>query len=257
MKKSIIKEKSKIILLLNFFCLHYLNAQKIIDSLISFPMFTASYMLQLPGGDLSKRFGINSNIGSSFIYKTKENIFLEINANFIFGDKLKGDATHLFDSIKTSNGMIINEHGEYAKVRTFERGYFVGAKIGTLLFFKYPNPNSGLLFMLGGGILQHKIRIENDGNNAPQILGEYKLGYDKMRYGFSLAEFIGYIYFSRSQILNFFTGFEFYQAFTKSGREWDFNLRKKDTSKYLDLLFSFKIGWIIPIYKKAATSYYY
>ncbi|MCX7955302.1 MAG: hypothetical protein N3A01_08985 [Bacteroidales bacterium] len=232
-------------------------SQKIIDSLISFPMFSAAYMVQIPDGDLAKRYGINSNIGGSFIFKTKNNVFFEFNTNFIFGDKLKGDATHLFDSIKTSNGMIINEHGEYAKIRTFERGYFIGSKIGTILFLKYPNPNSGLLLMGGAGILQHKIRIENDGNNAPQILGEYKLGYDKMRYGFALSEFIGYIYFSRNQIINFYAGFEFYQAFTKSGREWDFNLRKKDTGKYKDLLHSIKVGWIIPIYKRAATNYYY
>jgi len=233
-------------------------AQKNIDSCITFPMFSANYMIQVPAGDLAKRFGINSNIGGSFMLKNKQNFLIELNANFIFGNNLKGDATHLFDSISTSNNhAVINENGEYAKVRTFERGFFAGARIGKIISFGKPNTNSGILVTLGGGYLQHKIRIENDGNNAPQILGDYKLGYDKLRYGFAISEFIGYIYFSKSQALNFIAGFEFYQSWTKSGRSWDFNLMKKDDGNYLDLLHSLKVGWIIPIYRKEPQPFYF
>jgi hypothetical protein len=234
-----------------------LLAQKNIDQKISFPMISAAYMVQIPSGHISKNFGVNSNIGFSFSWKLKNNLLLELNPNFIFGNKLKGDAARIFDSIKTSNGMIINMHGEYAKVRTFERGYFVGARLGYIYSFNKPNPNSGILFSIGGGILQHKIRIENDGNNAPQIINEYKLGYDKMRYGFCLTQFVGYVYFSKSQILNFYTGLEFYQAWTKSGRSWDFNLMGKDNNSYLDMLYSFKFGWIIPIYSKEPQKFYF
>lgn len=232
--------------------------QKNIDSCITFPMFSASYMVQVPDGDLSKRYGINSNVGGSFMFKNKRNIFSDFNINFIFGSILKGDAAHLFDSISTSNNQaIINQYGEYAKIRTFERGLFAGARIGKIFSFGYPNNNSGVLISIGGGYLMHKIRIENDGNNAPQILNDYKLGYDKLRYGLSTSEFIGYIYFSKSQVLNFYVGFELYQAWTKSGRSWDFNLMKKDEGKYFDLLYSFKVGWILPIYRKEPQKYYY
>lgn len=233
-------------------------AQKNIDTCIAFPMFSANYMLQFPGADMANRFGVNSNIGGSFMIKSKKNLLIELNGNYIFGNILKNEATHLFDSISTSNNnAIINENGEYAKVRTFERGFFIGARIGKIISFNKPNQNSGLLISFGGGYLQHKIRIENDGNNAPQILGDYKLGYDKMRYGFAATEFIGYIYFSKSQMINFFAGFEFYQAWTKSGRSWDFNLMKKDDNRYFDLLHSIKIGWIIPIYRREPQKYYF
>jgi len=231
-------------------------SQKNIDSLISFPMVSANYMVQLPLADMSKNYGINNNIGTSLIYKTKNNVFFEINYNFIFGNKLKGDALKIFDSITTSDGNIINEHGEYAKVITSERGYFVGLKIG-LNTFKIKNPNSGILFKLGFGLFQHKINIENDGNNAPQILGEYKYGYDKMRYGPCFSQAIAFIYFSKSQIINFCLGIEFYEAFTKSGRAYDFNLRKKDNNNYLDILSSIMFSWIIPFYKKSANETYY
>ncbi len=247
----------KYILLVLILFPYILLAQKNINEKISFPMISAAYMVQIPSGDISKNFGVNSNIGFSISWKFKSNLLLELNPNFIFGNNLKGDAARIFDSIKTSNGMIINMHGEYAKVRTFERGYFMGMRVGYIYSLKKPNPNSGILFSLGGGILQHKIRIENDGNNVPQVINKYKLGYDKMRYGFSLTQFIGYVYFSKSQITNFYVGIEFYQAWTKSGRSWDFNLMKRDNNKYLDMLHSIKFGWIIPIYSKEPQEYYY
>ncbi|PIP53871.1 MAG: hypothetical protein COX07_08420 [Bacteroidetes bacterium CG23_combo_of_CG06-09_8_20_14_all_32_9] len=189
--------------------------------------------------------------------KLKNNYIIELNAGYIFGNQLRGDATHIFDSIETSNGSLINEYGEYAKIRTFERGYFAGARTGKIFPLCKKNPNSGIIVMAGGGILQHKIRIENDGNNTPQILGDYKKGYDKMSYGFSATEFIGYMYFSQNQLMNFYAGVELYQGFTKSGRSYDYSLMKKDTQERIDLLYSIKAGWIFPIYSRVPDKYYY
>lgn len=234
-----------------------LKAQKTIDSAITFPMFSASFMVQFPGGDMAKRYGVNSNIGGSFMMKFKNSLMWEINANYIFGNELRGDATTIFENIETSGGEVINKYGEYAKVSTYERGYFIGTRLGMVFPFLQANPNSGPVVMIGGGLLQHKIRIENDGNNAPQILGDYKKGYDKMSYGFSASEFIGYINFSKSQLLNFYIGIELYQGWTKGGRSYDFTLMKKDTQKRFDLLYSIKAGWIIPIYKRIPDKYYY
>lgn len=233
------------------------NAQKTIDSAITFPMFSASFMVQFPGGDMAERFGVNTNIGGSFMLKLKNNLFLDINANYIFGSELKGDANHIFDSIATDNGEVINKYGEYAKIRTFERGYFIGGRAGMVLPFFQPNPNSGPLVLLGAGLLQHKIRIENDGNNTPQIIGDYKLGYDKMSMGICATEFIGYVYFSKNQFINFFAGVELYQGFTQSRRSFDYLLMKKDTKQRLDLLYSIKVGWIVPIYKRMPEKFYY
>jgi hypothetical protein len=233
------------------------HAQKTIDSSMTFPMFTASFMVQFPGGDLAKRYGINTNIGGSFMLKLKNGLLWDVNANYIFGSDLRGDADTVFNSITTSSGGLINMYGEYAKVSTYERGYFIGTRLGMVLPIWQANPNSGPLIMIGGGYLQHKIRIENDGNNTPQILGDYKKGYDKMCYGFCASEFIGYVNFSKSQLWNFYIGVELYQGFTKSGRSFDYSLMKKDTEKRVDLLHSLKVGWIIPIYKRMPDKFYY
>ncbi|PKP20164.1 MAG: hypothetical protein CVU05_09700 [Bacteroidetes bacterium HGW-Bacteroidetes-21] len=223
----------------------------------SFPMFTVSYMPQVPGGDLADRFGINSNIGGSFIYKHKSNLFAEVNGGFIFGGNLKGDAVGLFDSIMTSNGYVINENGEYAKIITAERGFFIGGRLGYIIPVFKNNPNSGIMISVGGGLLQHKIRIDNDANNAPQILYDYKKGYDKLTNGFSATQFIGVVYYGKQQLFNFYAGFEFYQAWTQSRRSYDFNLKAPDTQKRVDLLNGFKVGWIIPIYKRMPDPFYF
>lgn len=227
----------------------------------SFPMFSASYMYQIPGGDMAKRYGGNSNIGGSFMYKHKSNFFFEVNSNFIFGSVLKNDAASIFDSITTTatsetEGKIINENGEYAKVVTSERGFFIGGRAGYILSLYKDNPNSGIMFSAGGGLLQHKIRIDNDGNTAPQIIEEYKKGYDKLTNGFALSEFVGYVYFGKQQLVNFYAGVEFYQGFTQSRRSYDFNLMGPDLQKRRDNLIGIKVGWIIPIYKRLPDPFY-
>jgi hypothetical protein len=73
----------------------------------------------------------------------------------------------------------------------------------------------------------------------------------------------------RTRILNFYAGLEFYQAFTKSLRDRDFDrliydqatdsykVLGKDNNKYLDLFYGIKIVWMIPINKRAPDKYYY
>jgi len=223
----------------------------------SFCMFTGAYTLQAPGGDLKTRFGLNSNIGGSFLYKHKSNVFFEINSNFIFGDALEEESRTILDGVTDSEGHIINEHGEFAKVVLSERGFFVGGRLGYIFPVLKGNPNSGIMFSAGGGLLQHKIRIDNDGNNAPQILDDYKKGYDKLTNGFALTEFVGFVYFGKKHLVNFYFGVEFYQAFTQSRRSYDFNLMAPDTQKRKDLLSGIKVGWIIPIYKRMPDPFYF
>jgi hypothetical protein len=222
----------------------------------SFPMFTAAYSLQAPGGDMKTRFGINSTIGSSFIYKHKSNFLFDLNCHYLFGTSLKEEASSILDGIRDSDGNIINEHGEFAKIVLSERGFFAGARLGYVIPVLKDNPNSGIMISGGGGLLQHKIRIENDGNNAPQILNDYKKGYDKLTNGFCLTEFVGFVYFGKQHLVNFYAGFEFYQAYTQSRRSYDFNLMGPDLQKRRDYLTGFKVGWIIPIYKRMPDPFY-
>ena len=245
------------LLVFSFLFPRFLAAQNIVrDSSVFAPMLYVSYAYQLPGGDLKDRFGGNSNVGGAFQLKLKNNWIFGVDFNYIFGNKIK-NSDSLFSGIATKDGYIINSSGEYADVFLYERGFYASARFGKLFPVISPNPNSGPFVMGSVGYLQHKIRIENPGNDAPQILGDYKKGYDKLTSGIGISEFIGYMYMGNRRLISFFAGFEFVQAFTQSRRSYDFNLQGYDATKRLDLFWGIKAGWIIPFYKRRPAGYYY
>lgn len=224
------------------------------DSMIRFPFIGISYGLYVPGGDMKDRFGTASMLSGDFLFKTSKNLVYGITAGFIFGSQV--DEKGLFDGISTSEGQIIGLDGLYADVRTFERGYHVSATLGKIFTFKKPNPNSGIIVTGGPGFLQHKIRIEAIGNTVPGLRNDYKKGYDHLTNGIQLREFIGFISFGNRQLINFYGGFEFIQGFTANRRDYNFNEPGIKDDNRLDLLYGFKLGWILPLYKKKPAQYY-
>jgi len=225
------------------------------DSATATSLVSASYSYQFPGGDLEKRFFSNSAVGASFFYKTKSNWLIGADGFFMFRDTVK--ETTIFDSISTSDGAIIDGNGLYADIHLYERGFYIGAKGGKLFPVFGSNKNSGIVILGGMGLLQHKIRIENSDNAAYQIKGDYKKGYDRLTNGLALSEFVGYMYFGKSRLVSFFAGFEFTQAWTQNRRSYNFDTMGPDKTNRLDLLYGFKIGWIIPLHKRSPDKYYY
>jgi hypothetical protein len=248
--------KFTIFLFVSFTAVTSLSAQvNIHDSAIGTSMFYATYSYQFPGGDLAQRFGSNSSIGGGFMYKTKSNWLFGLEGNFLFGQVVKNSDSLLAD-ITNKEGFIIDQNGMIADIVYYMRGYSFYAKFGKLIPLFSPNPNSGFLILLGGGYLQNKIRIHNPGNTAPQLLDDYKKGYDRLNGGISLSASLGYLYLSNTRLLNFYLGFEFTQAWTKSLREYNFDLEKKDDSKYSSQYYGIKVCWLIPLYKRTPKEYY-
>jgi len=113
------------------------------------------------------------------------------------------------------------------------------------------------MFTIGPGFMQHKIRIENRGNAAPQLRGDYVKGYDRLSNGFALNEFFGFIYLGNTRLINFTAGLDFTQAFTENRRTINYDTGKHDSSKRFDFLFGIKIYWMIPFYQRVPNKYYY
>jgi hypothetical protein len=225
------------------------------DSVISTSLVQATYSFQIPGRDLSKRFLNNNAIGLGYLYKTNKNWFWGADGFFMFRDTIK--ETSIFDSIKNSDGNIIDGNGIFAEVHIYERGFHMGFKGGKLIPVGGPNPNCGIILLGGVGFLQHKIRIENKDNAAPQIIDEYKKGYDRLTNGLALSQFIGYMYLGSSRLINFYAGVEFVEAWTQNRRSYNFDLMGPDNTKRTDLLYTIKVGWIIPLYKRSPDAFYY
>lgn len=233
-----------------------LSAQvSIRDSAIGTSLVYATYSYQFPGGDLAKRFGSNSSIGGGFLYKTKSNWLIGAEGNFLFGQSVK-NSDSLLMNITNNDGFVIDANGMIADIVYYERGFSFYAKFGKLIPLLSPNPNSGFLIMLGGGYLQNKIRIHNPGNTAPQLLGDYKKGYDHLNGGISLTASLGYLYLGNTRLLNFYVGFEFIQAWTKSMRAYNFDTEKADNTKYNSQFYGLKVCWMIPLFQRTPKEYY-
>lgn len=224
------------------------------DSSIAMHIVSIGYTIQLPAGDMADRFGISSMIGGSYSYKLKNKWIFSLNGGFIFANEVKEDT--ILNNIANDDGLILGNDGTYATINLFERGMHFSLTAGKLFSFKKPNPNSGILVQVGPSFLQHKIRIETSGTEVPQLNDEYKKGYDRLTNGIGLNESITYIYFGNKYLINFYFGFDFIQSFTQNRRDYNFDTMSKDHKKRVDLLFGFRVGWMLPFYRKAPQKYY-
>ena len=225
------------------------------DSTIFTTLIHATYSYQIPGGDLASQFGSNSTIGGGLIFKTKTNWLFGAEGNYMFGQNVKNNDL-LLNGISTKDGFVIDANGYYADIVFYERGFNFFAKFGKLISLLAPNPNSGFSLVAGVGYIQDKIRITTTGNTVPQLIGDYKKGYDRLNGGIALTGSLGYLFLSNTRLLNFSLGFEFMQAWTNPYRSRDFDTGKQDTRKLNSQFYSIKACWIIPLYRRVPKEFY-
>lgn len=212
---------------------------------------------QLPGGDLADRFGPNMTLGSGVEFWTAErNFIFGLEGYYLFGTEVKED---VLVNLKDSNGFIIGNDKALADIQLRQRGLYLGALVGKLFTVSDKNPRSGIRVTVGAGLLQHKIRIQDDPFRVvPQLLDDYKKGYDRLSNGLALNQFIGYQHLSSDRRANFYIGVELTQGFTQNRRNFNFDTRSQDTETRLDLLFGLRAAWILPFYfGKGANEIYY
>ena len=229
------------------------------DTTIRMGMFYATYSYQFPGGGLAKLFGGNSSIGGGFLYKLRSNWLIGAEGNFLFGGTVK-NSDSLIKMIVDKDGLIIDENGYSASISYYERGYSIYGKFGKI-FPVYPNlapnRNCGITVMLGGGYIQDRIRINNPDGTTPQINDDYGKGYDRLNSGIAVNASLGYLFMSNTRLFNFYVGFEFTQAWTKSRRQYDFDRMEYDNTKYSSQFYGFKACWFVPLYPRKPKEFYY
>lgn len=234
-----------------------LQAQSLLkDSLVNFFIFQVHYNFQVPLGDMPERYGLNSALGAGIGGKFGKNIFLGFEGSFMFGRNVEENL--ILSGITTQEGYLLGASGLYADYSFSEKGFNLQAQGGKIIAFKKPNANSGLMALLGAGYLQHKISIDADEAEAPMLSKEYRKGYDRLTSGFMLSQFIGYFYIdAKRKRINFFAGIEMQEGFTKNRRSWNYDENRNDDRLRNDLLFSVKLGWMLPVYRTQTEKYYY
>jgi len=229
------------------------------DSIIFVPLISPTIAINIPGGDLIKRFGTHGSLGGNASIKTRKNWVFGVQYDFIFGKDVKEQS--ILDNLRTSDGFIIDEEGRPAGIDLFERGHTVflrGGKVLPHILGKDktfgPNENSGLFIMGGVGFLLHRIHFTG---TTPQLAGDYQKGYDRLSYGLGLSQFVGYMHLSDNRMLNFFVGMEFTEAWTVNKRGYNFDQMAVDNERRLDVISGIKVGWVLALYKKVANEFYY
>lgn len=214
------------------------------------------YGYQLPGGDLQDRFGTSTSLGGKLELLLKNNWAFSVDGYFSFGRIVKEDP---LTPLRDSDNVLIGTNFSQASILLRQRGFYLGASVGRLFSISKKNKRSGIKIELGVGLLQHKIRIQDDPESfVPILSGDYKKGYDRLTNGLALRQFIGYQYHSRNRLINCYAGFEFTEAFTQNRRSYNFDTMAADETKRLDILTGFKIGWILPFYiGETAEDIYY
>ena len=228
--------------------------QSVQDTTILMVPITASYSYQVPGGHLAERFGNNSNVGLCAYVKLRSNYLIGAEGSFLFGRKVIESG--LLNGVANSYGQILDQDGQPAQVLLFERGYTLMAVLGKIIPIVGPNPNSGLMLKLNLGYLRHKVRIETQVDEVPQLEGDYLQGYDRLTAGPAFGVAVGYQHFGNKRFVNFYIGFEALYAFTQPLRAVNFDTGRSDTDTRVDQLTGLRAGWTIPIYRRKATGFY-
>ena len=205
-----------------------------------------NYGFQIPGGDLADDFGWANSTGLGFEYQTSKDYIFGLEGGVFFSNRVKND---VIASLRGPDSLVIGSNGDLADINLKERGIDIKAQIGKVFNINKQKNRSGIRTTLGLGILQHKVRIQEDFNTpTPQLSEEYTKGYDQLTNGLLISEYVGYQLLSKNGLVNFRIGVEFGQAFTQNRRSWDFEANLKKDEKRLELTQTLKLSWILPFY---------
>jgi len=219
-----------------------------------FPFVRFQFASFLPGGDYEKSYGNTYSVGGAIGYKTGSNWQFDIESGYFFGANVKRE--DMLNGIINSAGDATDLDGELVKIVFDIRAFNVFASAGKIIPLN-KNKNSGILIKTGIGYLQHRIKIDFRDGKVFQLSDEMLKGYDRLHTGIALKQFIGYQYYGKSNLFNFYFGFEMIEGFTINRRAYNYDSQSFDTGRKTDLLYGLRFGWSIPIRQRASEEFYY
>ena len=227
------------------------------DSTISRTWMAIEYGANWTQADLADRYGFMNHLGVMTGFKTSKNWFFGLQSSFLFGNNVR--MTGLFDHLIDSNGNITDVNGNIAAVVVYPRGFNTNVCFGKIFPVLGSNKNSGVFVHTGVGYLLHRMKIETNEQVIPQIELDYKKGYDRLTTGVNVHQFIGYNFMSNSGGYQFYGGLYAQEGFTKNRRTINFDEPDVpvSTELRLDVQVGFKLGWVIPIYKRQPKDFYF
>ncbi len=209
---------------------------------------------QQPLGTLNNRFTIGGCLNFKGLYRTKTNVFIGIEAEQMFGHRVKD--TLLLSALRNDYGLLIDNNGLPAAVIITGTGFNVSGTLGKLWGLNR-SKNQGIIALNSLGFIQHKIKINAQESNVPGLQTEYLKGYDYLSNGIINRLFFGYAYFGLDGRFNISAGLDYTCGFTKNRRDWNFDRFSKDENLYLDQMLGFKVYISFTFYRANPEGYHY
>jgi hypothetical protein len=215
------------------------------------------YGFQAPMADLKKRFGGSNDLGISLQFASlAHTTFIGAEGIFYFGSTVKED---VLANLRTFDGNIIGIDGQIGDVGLKERGFYTGLDAGKIFkTTKIENNLTGFRVQVGAGLLQHKIRIQDNANNIPSLDKKYIKGYDRLTNGPAVHLSIGYQYENPNNNFHFNIMGDLYGGKTASRRDYDNLTGGYLDEKRTDILAGLTLSYIVSISRtdKADHIYY-
>jgi hypothetical protein len=237
--------------------LSFFSQRNVKDSAIATPWVGVHYGGNMTGADLAERYGFLNHLGIIAGYKTKLNWYFGMESNFIFGNQVRLGG--LLDDLIDSYGNVTDVNGDIARIYILPRGFQVNASLGKLFPVWSPNKNSGIFINGGLGYLVHHMRVETNDQVIPVLELDYRKGYDRLTSGVNFHQFFGYAFMANSGFYNFYGGFYIQEGLTKNRRTINFDEPDVpvSTKTRLDIQYGFRLGWMIPFYKRKPKEFYF
>lgn len=218
-------------------------------------IFGVNAGMDLPGGDMAKRYGVNYRAGGQILYKTKSNWIFGPKFDYLFGPKIKEDS--VLYGAKDRYNTYINNSGQRVQAQVVERGYLIGLQAGKIFNIVKHNSDNGIMALTTVGFMEHKVFIREKQSSVPNLLGDYRKGYDRLTNGLLLEQYVGYTHFANNNLFNFHFGLNFSAAFTQGRRDFLFDVMRPDNAKRVDLLFGVRGGIYIPVFRRKSEEYFF
>ena len=219
----------------------------------------AHFAYHFPLGDLRTMFKNNFAVGPGFTFKSASNWTVGFHFDYMFGANMR-DSAFFNGTLANDQGIVIDGNGLVSQggITAEGRYWTVQADFGKIIPVNRWK-NSGIWLRLGAGYFSHRLRLDDFGNQYPQLEGNYAKGYDRRSGGFVLNQFVGYQFVRKNRMLNFYIGLDFHEMWTKPNRNYVFYEGPTDdmNAKFSGMV-GFKAGWNIPLYeRKTTTTFYY
>ncbi len=218
--------------------------------------FDFRYGFQIPAADMRDRFGNNNALGLGIDFASfKSRWYYGIEGIYVFGNRVKED---VLAPLRSYDGNIIGIDGKIADVNLKERGYYAGLQTG-YIFKTTGNKNelTGIRTLIGVGLMQHKIRVQDNYNSVVPLEKKYLQGYDRLSNGPALHLGIGYQYDSPVNNVQFRIMGEVFTGKTKSRRDLDYPTGQYLDHERTDILYGLHIAYIVTISRTSSEEYIY